>query len=449
MTILPHTADRSAAQPVSATEPVIITVNGGSSSIKVSIALASATHPHSPPNVRLFTGVLERIGTPAATLSVRTAADKSPLAVNLPAATFEDALAAIVDALKAAIGNAPVLGIGHRIVHGGLTLLDHQLITPAVLAALNLARPLDLAHLPREIALIDGFAAAFPAVPKIACFDTAFHRDMPRVAQLLPIPRRYFRDGLRRFGFHGLSYTSLMKQLAQIAGAEAASGRVILAHLGSGASMAAVHRGKPIDTTMSFTPMSGLVMGTRPGDLDPGLLIYLLTTGKLSIAQLDDMLNTHCGLLGVSETSADMRDLLAARGPDARAAEAIDLFCAQARKHLCALAGTLGGVDTIIFSGGIGEHCPEVRAAICDGLEFLGVTLDSAKNAAMNPADQGIISAENSGAHSRPRTVTIRVIPTDEESVMVDVVRSLHASASKSDPPAACTSVAPTGDEYV
>jgi len=408
---------------VASAEPVIVTVNGGSSSIKVSIAPASASQPRSQArSQRFFTGVLERIGTPAATLSVRTAAAAAHL-VQLPAATFEGAISGIVDALKAAIGTAPVLGVGHRIVHGGLTLHDHQLITPAVLARLNQARPLDLAHLPREIALIESFAAAFPDAKQVACFDTAFHRDMPRVAQLLPIPRRYFRDGLRRFGFHGLSYTYLMEQLALIAGTERASGRVIVAHLGSGASMAAVHRGKPIDTTMSFTPMSGLVMGTRPGDVDPGLFIYLLTTGQLSTTQLDDMLSTKCGLLGVSETSADMRDLLAARANDARAAEAVDLFCAQARKNLCALAGTLGGLDTLIFSGGIGEHCPEVRAGICDGLEFIGVTLDQSKNA----SGQEIISAE-SGHPSRPSpfpNVTVRVMPTDEESVIVDVVREI------------------------
>lgn len=402
--------------------PVIIAVNGGSSSIKVSIALATAAGPRA----RLFTGVLERIGTPAATLSVQTAASATPIIVKLPAATFEDALAAIVGALKAAISAAPVMGIGHRIVHGGLTLLAHQVITPAVLAALKQARPLDLAHLPREIALIEGFAAAFPNISQVACFDTAFHRNMPRIAQILPIPRRYFREGLRRFGFHGLSYTSLMQQLAQTAGAEAASGRVIMAHLGSGASMAAVHRGKPIDTTMAFTPMSGLMMGTRSGDLDPGLLIYLLTAGKLSTEQLDDVLSKECGLLGVSETSGDMRDLLAARGSDERAAEAIDLFCAQARKHLCALAGTLGGLDTLIFSGGLGEHCPEVRAAICDGLEFLGIAIDPAKNAAMNAAEGGIISAVSGrGSPSISPKVTVRVIPTDEQSVIVDVVRGI------------------------
>ena len=425
MITAPHTAGRPATPTNSVSEPVIITVNGGSSSIKVSIAPAS----EAAPQAHRFTGLLERIGTTSATLSVRTSGDGTPLVAKLPAATWADALARIVDAVRTSIGSAPVVGIGHRIVHGGLSLVHHQAITPKVLGELNAARSLDLAHLPRQIALIDGFAAAFPGVPQVACLDTAFHRDMPRVAQLLPIPRRYFRDGLRRFGFHGLSYTFLMKQLAETAGAEVADGRVILAHLGSGASMAAVHRGKPIDTTMSFTPMSGLVMGTRPGNIDPGLLIYLLTIGKLSISEIDDMLSTQCGLLGVSETSADMRDLLATRLTDTRAAEAVDLFCIEARKHLCALAGTLGGIDTLIFSGGIGEHCPEVRANICDGLAFLGVRLDPAKNFAISRTEQRIISADDGGPPLSRAPVTIRVIPTDEESVIAHVVRGIVLGA--------------------
>lgn len=422
MTIQPPTDTRTTEPREHSNDPVVITVNGGSSSIKFSVAQPSITGPHR----RVLQGHLDRIGTSAATLSLTT--DAGPQVVKLRGTTLEDAIGAIVAALTSVAGTAPVLGIGHRIVHGGLTLLEHQLITPAVLAALDQARPLDLAHLPREITLVEGFARAFRGVPQVACFDTAFHRDMPRVAQLLPIPRCHLRAGVRRFGFHGLSYTYLMQQLAQIAGAKAAGGRVVLAHLGSGASMAAVHGGKPIDTTMSFTPLSGLVMGTRPGDLDPGLFLYLMTSAgspPLSALQLDDLLNKECGLLGISETSADMRDLLAARATDMRAAQAVDLFCYQAKKHLCALVGTLGGLDTIIFSGGIGENCPEVRAAICDGLDFLSVTLDAAKNAAVRNRvtgpDQGVISA----AGGITPSVTVRVMSTDEESVMVEVVRGV------------------------
>jgi acetate kinase len=276
-----------------------------------------------------------------------------------------------------------------------------------------------MTHLPREIALIEAFATSFPGRPQVACFDTAFHRDLPLVSRLLPIPRRFLDAGIRRFGFHGLSYTYLMQQLATIAGPDTASGRVILAHLGSGASMAAVHCGKPIETTMAFTPIAGLVMGTRPGDLDPGLLVYLARQEKMSPEQMDEFISHRCGLLGVSATSADVRDLLAARAADPRAAEAIALFCYQAKKQLCALVGALGGLSTVVFAGGIGEHAPEIRAEICAGLEFLGLELDAVKN----QAARDIISSDQS-------RVTVRIIPTDEEIVMVRIVRSI-VDASK------------------
>jgi acetate kinase len=282
-----------------------------------------------------------------------------------------------------------------------------------VIAELKSAEPLDLAHLPREIALIEAFGKAFVDVPQVACFDTAFHRHLPRVAQLLPIPRKYSDGGVRRFGFHGLSYSYLMSELARIAKPQAA-GRVILAHLGSGASMAAVRGGEPIDTTMAFTPTAGLVMGTRPGDLDPGLLVYLSRIEKWTPDQMDDFLNSRCGLLGVSQTSADMQDLQKREANDPRAAEAVELFCYQARKWIGALAGALGGLDTLIFSGGIGEHAPEIRRRICEGLEFLGLRLDARLNSDVAP----LISTPQS-------SVAVRVIPTDEEIVIARIVREL------------------------
>jgi acetate kinase len=207
-----------------------------------------------------------------------------------------------------------------------------------------------------------------------------------------------------------------MGQLATVAGEQVANGRVILAHLGSGASMAAVHNGKPIDTTMAFTPTSGLVMGTRPGDLDPGLMVYLMKDQKLSADDMDKFISQQCGLIGVSETSSDMRDLLTARATDPRAAEAVQLFCYQAGKNLCAMTSALGGLDTIVFAGGIGEHSPEVRAIICDGLAFLGLKLDPAKNA----AGCDLVSAETS-------RVAVRIIPTDEEIVITRIVLSILA----------------------
>jgi acetate kinase len=406
---------------------VVVTVNGGSSSIKVSLATGDATATDR--QIRFFSASVDRIGSPSAVLTTHAASTSSADTRSLPHAMLKDAIIAILGTVKDHIGTASIRGIGHRIVHGGASLHEHQLITPVVLAALKTSQHFDLAHLPREIALIESFAEAFPNTPQVACFDTAFHRDMPRVAQLPPIPRRYFRAGLRRFGFHGLSYTSLMQQLSAIAGPTVAHGRVILAHLGAGASMAAVHGGKPIDTTMSFTPLSGLVMATRPGDLDPGLLCHLLGTlgeagtPKQLAAKLNAMLSTECGLLGVSELSGDMRDLLAARETNPQAADAINLFCRQARKHLCALAGTMGGVEAIVFSGGIGEHSPEVRAAICDGLQFLGVRLDTIRNF----EGHGVISSADA-------PVAVYVLPTDEEAVIVKIVRSLVGALATAEP---------------
>jgi acetate kinase len=253
----------------------------------------------------------------------------------------------------------------------------------------------------------------------VACFDTAFHHALPRVAQLLPIPRRYEALGVRRYGFHGLSYAFLMEELARQAGAEAAQGRVILAHLGNGASLAAVREGKPVDTSMGFTPAAGVPMSTRSGDLDPGLVWYLARTEEMDAQQFNDMVNSRSGLLGISETSSDMRDLLQREAQDVRAAEAVALFCYQVRKWTGAFAAALGGLDTLVFSGGIGENAPIVRARICAGLEFLGIELDEKRNA----ANEGVISA----AAGR---VAVRVIRTDEElTIARSVCRVLRLGA--------------------
>lgn len=398
----------SAADPTPQKSPLILTINGGSSSIKFAM-FSGDVMPK-----RLFSGQIERIGTPGARLTAKRDSSADAEVKPLVGTTFDECVQSIVAYLHERLGTSTLSAVGHRVVHGGLHLLDHQLVTAELIAELRRAQPLDLAHLPYEIALIQGFREAFPAIPQVACFDTAFHRDLPRVAQLLPIPRRFLNEGVRRFGFHGLSYTYLLGQLGTLAGADAANGRVILAHLGSGASMAAVRGGKPIDTTMAFTPTAGLVMGTRPGDIDPGLLIYLMKDQKLSTEEMGKFISQQCGLLGVSEISSDMRDLLAARATDSRAAEAVALFCYQAKKHLCALAAALGGLDTVIFAGGIGEHAPEVRAGICEGLDFLGLKLDPSRNA----RGRDVISTDQS-------RVIIRIIPTDEELVIARIVRSI------------------------
>jgi acetate kinase len=313
-----------------------------------------------------------------------------------------------------------VTGVGHRVVHGGSRYTDPHWITPELITELQRLSPIDPAHLPGEIALIEAFRHRLPAVPQLACFDTAFHGSMPLVAKMLPLPRRYWTSGIRRYGFHGLSYAYLMEELARVAGAEAARGRVLLAHLGSGASMAAVRDGRCLDTTMAFTPTAGLVMATRSGDLDPGLLVYLLRNEGLTADGVDDLVNRKSGLVGVSETSPDMRDLLARRAGDPRAAEAVALFCYQAKKWIGALAAALGGLDTLVFAAGIGEHAPEVRAEICDGLEYLGIRLDPARNAANAP----VISID-------ARPTRVRVIPTDEEAYLArSVLRMLETPAA-------------------
>jgi len=279
-----------------------------------------------------------------------------------------------------------------------------EIVTSQLLAELHSISPYDPDHLPGEIELIEAFRQRHPKLPQLACFDTAFHQTMPRVAKLLPIPRRFDAKGIQRYGFHGLSYAYLMEELARLGDPAAKTGRVILAHLGNGASMAAVLDGKSIDTSMCFTPTAGLVMSTRSGDLDPGLAPYLARTELMTTQQFYDMVNHKSGLLGVSETSSDMRDLLDREKSDVRAAEAVAIFCYQAKKWIGSYAAALGGVDTFVFAGGIGENAPLIRSRICEGLNFIGIELDESHNVKTAP----VISKNSS-------RVTVRVIRTDED----------------------------------
>ena len=384
----------------------VLALNGGSSSIKFAIyGLEEAAE-------RGLHGHLDRIGLPGTTLTVADAGQ--PLAtVSMAATDQRAAVDFLLDWLAANADFGTIQAVGHRVVHGMAHHVPER-ITPALVAELHQFRAFDPDHLPGELALIEALQQRHPNLPQFACFDTAFHHDMPRVAQLLPLPRRFEARGLRRYGFHGLSYAYLLEELGRLAGPEVANGRVILAHLGNGASLAAVHHGRSLDTTMGFSPAGGLVMGTRSGDLDPGITHYLLHTAKLTVPQLNHLLNHEAGLLGVSETSSDMRDLLAAQATDTRAAEAVALFCYQARKGVGGFAAVLGGLDTLVFAGGIGEHAAEVRARICAGLEFLGIELDADRNA----AHAGVISSAGS-------RVTVRVIPTDEERMIARTVGRL------------------------
>ena len=386
----------------------ILTINAGSSSLKFALFRAGEKP------LRVLTGKFERIGLPAGKLSltdlVTNKRDERPFS----AANHIACVPVLIELLESQHGTAAVMAIGHRIVHGGARYQATQKVDGAMLEELRRLRAFDPDHLPAELALVKEFARRFSDVPQVACFDTAFHRDLPRVARLLPIPRRYEKQGVRRYGFHGLSYAYLMGELERVGGAKAAKGRVILAHLGNGASMAAVLKGRSIDTTMGFTPTAGLVMSTRSGDLDPGLMAFFARSEGMTAPQFNEMVNTKSGLLGISETSPDVRDLMAKEKRDKRAAEALAIFCYQARKWIGALTAALGGLDTLVFSGGIGENSVALRARICDGLRHVGIELDAARNRASAPIITG----------SRSR-VTVRVIRTDEELHMAQSIRAL------------------------
>jgi acetate kinase len=393
---------------VSSGKPSILTINGGSSSIK--FALYDAVSPLK----RGLYGAVDRVGLSGTNLTFHDPTSKQPKRFKLAATNHKSAANSLLDWLETQIDFKMVRGTGHRVVHG-MKHTEPELVTKKLLDELRRISPNDPDHLPREIELIEAFRQRHPRLPQVACFDTAFHQTMPRVAKLLPIPRRFDRKGIQRYGFHGLSYAYLMEELARLGDPSAKKGRVILAHLGNGASLAAVLNGKGIDTSMGFTPTAGLVMSTRSGDLDPGLAPYLARTEKMTTSQFYKMVNHESGLLGVSETTPDMRDLLAHQKKDVRAAEAVALFCYQAKKWIGAYAAALGGLDTLVFSAGIGENCPVVRARICEGLGFLGLELDQPRNA----KSAAVISKNSS-------RVTVRVIHTDEELMIArSVLRSI------------------------
>ena len=386
--------------------PCILTINGGSSSIRFAVYEAGKT-----PRRRLD-GKIDRIGLNGTNFIVNDPAGKPQVPRRLAAADHRTAVNFLLDWLEAQPVFASVKAAGHRVVHG-MKHSEPERVTPKLLAELHRITPYDPDHLPREIGLIEAFLRRHPKLPQVACFDTAFHRTMPRVAKLLPIPRRYAAKGVERYGFHGLSYAYLMEELSRVDPA-AAKGRVILAHLGNGASLAAVRHGKSIDTSMGFTPTAGLVMSTRTGDLDPGLVYYLARTERMTVAQFQQMVNHESGLLGVSGISSDLRELLARESDDVRAAEAVALFCYQAKKWIGSFAAALGGLDTLVFAGGIGENAPLIRGRICDGLGFLGIELSQKRNAKNAP----LISLD--AGH-----VKVRVIRTDEELMIARSVTSV------------------------
>lgn len=386
----------------------ILTINGGSSSIKFALFETGVSLE------RILSGEVQHIGSSEAVFQVNDPIRGGVVTRPVAAGDYSAAVAFLADWIQERLGPEGLSALGHRVVHGGPKYNEARAVTPEVIMELERLSPFDPMHLPGEILLIKVLQERFPGLPQVACFDTAFHHELPRVAQLLPIPRRYEAAGVRRYGFHGLSYSFLMGELARLDGASAARGSVILAHLGNGASLAAVREGKPVDTSMALTPAAGIPMGTRAGDLDPGLPAYLARTEGMDMERFNEMVNSQSGLLGVSETSSNMQTLLQIENEDVRAAEAIALFCYQVRKWIGAFAAAMGGLQTLVFSGGIGENAPPIRQRICEGLTFIGIKLDARRNA----ANESVISS----AEGR---VTVRVIPTDEERVIAEMVRGV------------------------
>jgi acetate kinase len=303
--------------------------------------------------------------------------------------------------LRARYGGARVLGVGHRVVHGGAKYAGPCVVTPQVLDDLRTLIPLAPLHQPHNLAAIDVVNELLPAVPQVACFDTSFHRGQPAVAELVPLPKVIRDTGVQRYGFHGLSYEYIASVLPAVA-PEVAEGRVIVAHLGSGASLCALNDGQSVDTTMGFTALDGLCMGTRPGALDPGIVLYLFQKLGLTVKQVEEILYKKSGLLGISGISNDMRDLLGRSEPEARLA--VDFFIYRAAKEIAGMAAAMGGIDALVFTAGIGENSPEIRRRIVDACTWLGIQLDEAANAGKGPR----ISTTGS-------KVSAWVIPTNEE----------------------------------
>ncbi|MDA4117630.1 MAG: acetate/propionate family kinase [Thaumarchaeota archaeon] len=394
-------------------DPRILTINGGSSSIKFALFEIGDSFR------RILEGQIERIGMPEATLHVKGANMEDNFSHQISAPDHTAAVGALTDLIEKMSGLGGLSAVGHRLVQGGPKYYEPQRITPEMIDDLSRLTPLDPDHLPEEILLAEGFRRRFPDLPQVACFDTAFHHDLPRVARMLPIPRRYEAQGVRRYGFHGLSYAFLVEELARLGDPAVRNGKVILCHLGNGASLAAVRDGRSVDTSMGLTPAAGLPMSTRSGDLDPGLVGYLARNEGMGAEQFSEMVNFKSGLLGISETSSDVRDLLKIENVDVRAAEALALFCYNVKKWIGAFAAALGGLDTLVFAGGIGENSPEIRVRICDGLGFLGLELEEKRNS----KNEGVISTTTS-------RVVVRVIHTDEALIIAKTVNSILGLSS-------------------
>lgn len=386
----------------------LLILNSGSSSLKV------ALYDMGDGETRLLSADAERLGVAGGSLCIKDAQDNVLLDDNRDLDDHEAVLEALFEWLEGQPLFKQIDGVGHRVVHGGAKYSQPVRVDAGVIETLQSLAPIDPNHLPAAISGMNAVSRLYPATPQVACFDTAFHRHMPRVAQQYALPRALFDEGVLRYGFHGFSYEYVAGELARLNGDDGATGRTIVAHLGNGASIAAIRDGVSVDTSMGFTPVCGLVMSTRCGDIDPAIPLYLVQEKGMTAEAVNDMLYKQSGLLGISGASADMKDLLDAETGDPRAAEAIDAFCYALRKYIGAYAAALGGVDTIVFTAGIGENSAVVRARACDGLQFLGVTIDPARNDAHAP----VISGDNS-------RVTVRVIKTNEDLMIARHTRDV------------------------
>jgi acetate kinase len=379
------------------TESLILTINSGSSSLK------SSLYRMDEEEQLLVVGQLEGITRERGRFRMKDAAGTVLVDQELNLPDHATALRTLLGWLKEYPTGGTFAAVGHRVVHGGSRFRVPHLITPELLAEVRNLIPFAPLHLPSEVAAIESLTQLLPGLPQIACFDTSFHRTLQDVARILPLPHRYAEQGIHRYGFHGLSYEYILEEMTRL-DPVAAQGCLVICHLGSGASMAAVRGGQCVDTTMGFTATGGLVMASRTGDLDPGVLLYLLAVQKVTVPDLIRLLNLESGLLGLSGISADVRDLLATEASRPTAKLALDIFCYQARKFIGALAAGLCGLETLVFTAGIGENSAVIRQRICDGLNFLGITLDAERNQTAAP----VVSSASS-------RVTVRVIPTNEE----------------------------------
>ncbi len=385
----------------------ILVINSGSSSVK--FALFAAEDQLSS---RLWSGTIERIGLTDGRFHAIDAKGVSVLDEARDIADHETALRLLLDTVERHLSGARLAAVGHRVVHGGPGCDCQVIVTPELEKQLHQLIPLAPLHQPHNLAGIAAVRRARPGLPQVACFDTAFHHSLPRLAKLTALSRRFYDQGIRRYGFHGLSYEYVVDALRHN-GVDVDRERIIIAHLGNGASMSAVKAGQSVETTMGFSTLAGLPMGTRCGDLDPGIILYLLGERGMTIERIQRLLYEESGLLGLSGLSRNMEDLLGQPAEPA-AIEAVEFFCYQARRHLAALSAVLGGLDRLVFTGGIGANAPQVRAKICMGLEYLGVAIDSERNT----SGGRLISADAS-------RVAIEAFPTDEELMIARHVQQV------------------------